>query len=171
MKTKTVLQMIVIAAAAAGALAGQEAPASNDPGGWTKAKWGMTQAQIGEAFPDNAKLYPEESGSRMILGLNGVTMGEPAALTYRVRFFFDKSGGLREVLIVPELEPKSAKSRLLSGLTEKYGQPHAAPPEPTHGSLDYKWTWTFEKTIISLGYIDFGVTTLDYKLRQSSDAF
>ena len=58
-----------------------------DPGGWTKAKWGMTEAQIKTAFPE-AK--PIIDNGDPLLGLEHYEVGP---IKYRVTFYFDKKGG------------------------------------------------------------------------------
>jgi len=51
------------------AIAGRLFPqnAADDPGGWTKAKWGMTQEQIKEAFPETTEI---QEMNEMHLGLS-----------------------------------------------------------------------------------------------------
>jgi hypothetical protein len=74
---------------------------ADDPGGWLKAKWGMTQPRISEAFPGQTNMYNDWSRSKpaLALGINGTVI---ASAHYDVRFFFDKDGGLSGVLIAPE---------------------------------------------------------------------
>lgn len=193
MKWALVLRLAPLIAMTAGALCPQTPVPSgaDDPGGWTKAKWGMTQSQIIEAFPGQTGFLndPSRPKSTTVLGIKSVSIG-PAGV-YDIRFFFDKNGGLKEVIIEPEggvvgkgLGPFVAKTNLLGALTDKYGMPHADTPIDKRGdyglnSVTYQWSWIFPKTIISLSYIDYGssgpnemtgITVLGYRLRQTNDA-
>ena len=53
-----------------------------DPGGWTKAKWGMTEAQIKAAFPEAKHII--DNGDPL-LGLEHYEIGP---IKYRVNFYF-----------------------------------------------------------------------------------
>jgi hypothetical protein len=128
-----------------------------DPGGWTKAKWGMKEAQVRTAFPA-AKLIIDHGDS--LLGLEHYEIGP---IKYRVTFYFDKKGGgLNGVALQAEngdavqvVYAGAAKSALLDALRDKYGEPtsaHAEPPSPT--GVMRKWQWLMPQTGITLSYMD-----------------
>jgi hypothetical protein len=149
-----------------------------DPEGWTTAKWGMTQEQISQSFPQ-AALYLDKYDKKPVLGLNGISMGSVGSMPYSVRFFFT-NGGLTSVSIKPEGDPiatpRAAKVNLLDALTSKYGSPLMDAPKRDSSSVSYTWNWIFAKTVIELGYNDFGfpsrpgLTHLFYSFRQPNAA-
>jgi len=173
---------------AAGCLFAQN-PA-DDPGGWTKAKWGMTQAQIVEAYSGQTRLRDYSAPKpHSVLEIAGISIG--TGPPYKASFSFDKASRLSSVLIEPATGMSGtgsvasvAKSNLLTALTDKYGLPQADTPIPAHDDygmhkITYKWTWIFPTTVISLNYVDYGssmstgvtgITYLSYRLRQTSDA-
>jgi len=52
------MRMTLIAALLATAAGLSAQNPADDPSGWTKAKWGMTKAQIQIAFPDATQVDP-----------------------------------------------------------------------------------------------------------------
>jgi hypothetical protein len=160
----------------------QEKAVPVDPGGWSKAKWGMNQSQILNVFPE-AKLYEvpgvEPGSKKLVFGIKGFQIDR---MKFEVRFYFDSDERLREVGLSPEggetripgvtTLARTAKDNLLIALTDKYGKPDAKAPERTGKySLAYEWEWLFPKTAITLRYVDFGegeggILTLGYRLRK-----
>jgi hypothetical protein len=65
--------------------------AADDPGGWTNAKWGMTEDQIKAAFPQTTQM---EDQGRTGLGLPSYVISNRK---YLVAFSFDKEKGLTSV--------------------------------------------------------------------------
>jgi hypothetical protein len=193
MRSQSALRIIALAGAIVGCLAAQNA--ADDPGGWNKAKWGMTQEEVKGAFREvTFTAYPLD-------GLRGLNLASYpiSGRKFSVAFLFDKENHLGSVHLtyakalvrpdgaeVPLLRPvgvvqdatskpsrkvaaaaaeKAAvdaivnaevneqivtdeKEKLLSDMTEKYGNPttHTIGSE---GWLD-TFVWLFPSTKISL---------------------
>lgn len=155
---------------------GQAAAPAEDPGGWTLAKWGMTQAQVSGVFP-MASVQMDPISKRPGLILSGFPIQN---LTFLVRFRFSAAGELDEVVIEPEgdraTHGRPAQSILLRGLTDKYGKPDETAPHRDDGpSMSYEWRWMFAGTTIKLQHVDYGLgntalTFLTYHRRVVSNA-
>lgn len=132
-----------------------------DPHGWNKAKWGMTQAQIIVAFDGKPHMAQDE-----IMALAGI---ESKVLTleeflignmkFRVQFAFDEKGGLRQVLLRPigdpKIVPKPAYSNIKSALTEKHGKPSKVGRQQFRG-IETTADWLFPLTLIRIALLDNG---------------
>jgi hypothetical protein len=66
---------------------------ADDPGGWTKAKWGMTEDELNATFPHIAQMQDDGSGG---IGLPRYVIENHL---YAVRFLIAKDTGLRAVHI------------------------------------------------------------------------
>lgn len=148
---RTLLVLLVTAIAASSAL-GQNP--KDDPGGWTKAKWNMTEARLKTIFPDLAPTMDQimnqtEPGLRHYR-IQGVP-GSPYTVTFVMR-----GPGLASVYLTSELEgpPQTvaelSKIELLSALTDKYGKPSQETEERDHTGSEKKWEWIFPTTRIVL---------------------
>ncbi len=143
--------------------------AQDDPGGWTKAKWGMTEAQIREAFPE-ARVYPyPRNPVNHFFGLDHITIG-PSPITYRVEFIF-KSGGLGSVKISLTDAKDSAPANInfLQGLREKYGEPTSVKVEGSRLFPERTWEWLLPQTVIILYDIPGLGLTVTYHQRMKSN--
>ncbi len=147
----------------------------DDPGGWTKAKWGMSRAQVSTAFPD-ATMQTDPISKKPVLAINGFPIQK---VTFFVRFIFSQTDELQEVLLEPEgdraVYPRAASSNLLSALTDKYGRPEETTPRHDRFSVRYEWKWLFPVTSMTLTFNDYGVANtslafLDYRRRLMNDA-
>ncbi len=159
---------------------------ADDPGGWTIAKWGMTQDQIKAAFPD----------ATQVRFLREVRLGLPAYVIgprkFVVAFGFDASGGLQDVSLFDEFTAEGmrqftetqrisaipgfatrigdVKDDLLSSLTAKYGNfsDHAITEKGTQDD----WSWLLPGTTIKLNWRHAGDSLdgahLYYKVRKKS---
>ena len=156
MKQQTALSGLAIGLFAAMMFAQSARPRQNvpaDPGGWTKAKWGMKESQIKAAFPQTAQV--KDSAGKVRLGLSEYPIDLDK---YTVTFWFAEDGGLASIAFDPETKgPRNAvaeavKLDLLDDLTEKYGTPTAATNEKNEhgGGSTRKWQWRFSKTRIIL---------------------
>jgi len=148
-----------------------------DPGGWTKAKWGMTEAQVKTAFPGAKRII--DYGDPL-LGLEHYEIGP---IKYRVTFYFDKKGGgLTGVALeaengdaTPGVYAEAAKGALLSALRDKYGEPTSTqvqPPSPI--GVKREWRWLMPQTGITLSYMDapdrqYRFALLVYSKRKKQD--
>jgi hypothetical protein len=148
---------------------------TEDPHGWTKAKWGMTQEEIQKVFPDAAQISDRTFGQ--MLGLRKMKVG---TLDYTVRFRFSSgSAALAEVLLSPEGDPalyaEAAETELLPRLTDKYGAPTKSSEEDLDEGKRRKWEWIFSETDLTLSFSEyrdrrFNFTLLTYHKREKSDA-
>ena len=124
------------------------AVAADDPGGWTAAKWGMTDDQLLAAFPGQAaRLDPPDAGAHVHI--------KPLQLSgadFHVLFQSDKDGRLTSVLLSPIGQPPQGYDLLFQSLqnllSEKYGRPWKSD------SADKtEFQWSLKTTIISLSRI------------------
>lgn len=124
------------------------ASAADDPGGWTKAKWGMTEPQIADAFgKDAVRLDPPEKISDIQVHL--AVPVDLAGVQFRALMVPDAAGKLDSVLIDP-VNQSDANDGLYQSLQEllvqKYGQPWKASEELGISELQ----WTVGTTVITL---------------------
>lgn len=147
---------------------------AEDPHGWTKAKWGMTEAEIKAAFPDAKIVNP---GARLsFLAYDGLQIG---VIHYHVQFSFDKDA-LIQVNLQPEgdraVVSEVAQGALLTGLKDKYGAPQSHEnPIASPAGQEHEWEWTFPESVIALTFAEhherqYNFTTLVYRKRQKADA-
>lgn len=159
--------------------------AQEDPGGWTKAKWGMTQAQVLQVFPEAHLISyswdaPRRKGDRrpedpprVFFGLEHLTIGA-SPITYIVEFTF-KAGALESVKIENDQRARHGASSglLLSGLREKYGEPVTVTTErPFSFVLLCNWEWMLPQTVITLHTNEMPtaeIDTLTYRHRVKND--
>jgi hypothetical protein len=85
---------MAVLAISAGCLLAQNA--ADDPGGWTKAKWGMTQDEIKSAFPATGQLMDQ---GQTHLGLPVYVVDHRK---YAVSFSFDKGDHLSYVHLIDQ---------------------------------------------------------------------
>ena len=150
------------------------AAASEDPGGWTKAKWGMTDAQIEAAFPGQVRHYEKpaawDSGMYADIYIPHVKVGSDS---FEARFQMDGSTK-KLVQVVLTKEGKDASFASLDAvedmLATKYG-----PPSETHKSQTtvkgMEYDWTFPTTRIAASYTDLFVAKLliiNYRQRSTA---
>lgn len=151
---------------------------AEDPHGWTKAKWGMTQDEIQKIFPEAIQTTDRVLGRK--LTLRGFKIGR---LSYAVRFVFGPgSEGLIKVFLLPEGEPAGtyagiAQDSLRTMLTDKYGQPTQSSERDMYDpdGKDRQWKWVLSETEIKLGSLQFrddtkNYTVLTYRKKEKSDA-
>src|SRR6266404_3814392 len=167
------MKNVVLAAAAMFLLVGtSRAQQVEDPHGWTKAKWGMTEEDIKKLFSDAAILVPKTKAEAPLLDAPkgfkflGIRNFEIIPLAYTVRFVFDK-GGLNSVTLWPEGDKAVvcdvAQSQLLWMLKDKYGTPQSSnedmrdPP-----GKDRRWEWTLPDTAIKLSFGDYRDTKFNF---------
>jgi hypothetical protein len=128
-----------------------------DPGGWTKAKWGMTAGELRIAFPEAVVAGP-------VLGIPECEIdGERVHVIFEV----DAEAGLRRVRIEPDEKssvdpnldvPPPTVARigeilLLADLKDQYGAPREAATEPSFdetGQVTHRWRWSFPSTSVVL---------------------
>ena len=148
--------------------------AADDPGGWTAAKWGMTDAQILQAIPAATRLDPPEKNTHAGVQIESL---ELSGKDFHVLFVPDSKGLLNSVLLVPAAK---YEGRGLDGLfkdleqllVEKYGRPWI-----TNAGKELKQTvdqWSLKTTtiILSLAWSplapEMQIITLQYR-RKAAD--
>jgi hypothetical protein len=149
--------------------------AADDPGGWTKAKWGMTAAQVKAAYPEAAMIedprvtrlnaaYPGTlKNVPLFLGIRGYAVNSSSVgpSMYTVTFFFGKDDHLNGVMFDPELGERNdtavelAHFTLLTLLTNNYDKPTQSSEDKIQNGVDHKWQWIFPTTVIELHYAVF----------------
>ena len=173
---------IIILLAAVASYAVAQNPA-DDPGGWSKAKWRMTEKQLREAFPQAETM---KDGSSQTLGIRNFLI---AVTSFKV-IFGDDEGGLYRVRLMPEgkgignegtpeMVVDLTKAVLLPQLTDNYGKPTQTTSERNvdGGGTTQKWEWIFPTTQITLevakygpGFADLDRLELSYQLREKHGA-
>jgi len=103
---------------------------ADDPGGWTKAKWGMTEDELKAAFPQITQV--EDDGSSGI-GLPHYVIQNHL---YAVAFLVDKEKGLRTVHIIfkKKLVKQDGTELDMVECGGVYSCPSAAPQSTTSSS-------------------------------------
>jgi hypothetical protein len=157
MKTLALIICLTIAALA------QQQP--RDVQGWRQAKWRMTEAQVLDAFKDEAIALDKDrqtSGKEHHATIAIPKMGVEG-ITLTARFQFDNvTNLLDEVALEPiDAKPYPARSyfeRLEPLLIAKYGTPsHRTSPDEVHeswGAKSVHVTWNFPTTTIKLSYLE-----------------
>lgn len=139
--------------------------AADDPAGWTKARWGMTETELAEAFgPEIVHLDPPEriSGVPVHLAVDVDLAGTP----FRAILAPDKDGKLYNVVLSPRQEKDRSPYTFQSIenlLVQKYGHPWKTAANHTT-----ELQWSFPSTVIVLSItemkqLDFCLLTLQYK--------
>jgi hypothetical protein len=128
-----------------GILLGLAAFAAEDPGGWTKAKWGMSEADLRAAFPEARRLDPPEPVNKATLTIDSVKLAD---IEFTVYFSPDPKGHLSRVILNPRYSA-DANDRVFqaleNALVEKYGR--ASKTEEDNVTI---LQWRFPQTTIEL---------------------
>lgn len=123
-------------------IAATAACASDDPAGWTRARWGMTAADLAAVFPDADRRPPEKDA---ILAIDSIDL---AGARFRVVMYPDAGGGLAEVhlgVTPPEAGTDALFQTVENLLADKYGRPWQSTESDTT-----TLQWTFPTTTIQL---------------------
>ena len=126
-------------------LAALFASAADDPGGWSKAKWGMTDAQLAGIFGADAR---RDDHGRLLAPL--AMSGIPCEATMNL----DDAGLLDAIGIGPVKIADNTDALYLilqELLVQKYGRPWKASEELGVTKLQ----WTFPTTLITLSRAKF----------------
>jgi hypothetical protein len=142
-----------------------------DPGGWSKAKWGMTEPQLLAAFgPEIVRLDPPQKIGDTPVHLT-VQPFELARFQFRAYLVPDKTGRLASVLLAPIHDADSTDAlfeTLEQLLVQKYGRPWS-----TTGAGTLELQWTCGQTVITLLRARFFTpqtyVTIHYKLKSGLD--
>ncbi len=143
------------------------AVAADDPGGWTAAKWGMTDAQILQAIPAATRLDPPEKVNHARVHIESFDL---AGAIFHV-YFVPGKDGLENVILSPRKPDEGFASlfqRLQELLVQKYGRPWISTEDRT---TELQWslkTTTLTLSLSRIPAIDMEILTLQYK-KKSAD--
>lgn len=139
--------------------AGAEARPEDVPG-WEAARWGMTGAELAEAFGDRLEPLPgrwDYGGAHADRAVFDVEIGGVAFTA-----FFqmnDRTGRLQQVLLQRRGRAAMARAyrEVLDALEAEYGPPDARCETPRRGGapLSIALTWSFPTTTIHAVFLDF----------------
>jgi len=138
--------------------------AADDPAGWSKSRWGMTDDEILQAFDGQAVRLatPERNGARV-----SIPSVELAGTKFHVWFIPDKSGHLCSVVFTSIDPPSDSIAQSIEELlAAKYGHPWKTQATHTTDAL-----WTIGTTVIRVTHTrlrGFQMLVLRYSV-QSSD--
>jgi hypothetical protein len=148
-------------------------PAKLDPGGWSYARWGMTDAQILDASSGQARrlegVIPDKQrsfdGAIAAVGVPSLDLTRQD--TGRIFFICAPDSGLEEVKVQLADPSPDAFDRLEAALVQKYGRPWSSSAVQERQSQ-----WTFPTTVITLQRLDirsigFRSLWLSYARRQA----
>jgi hypothetical protein len=141
--------------------------AAEDPGGWSKAKWGMSDEEILAALPGQAvRLDPPEKylGSRV-----HIPSFELAGSEFEVHFVPDKAGRLSSVLLSPVGTPSEGFDYLFQSLENLLVAKYGRPWKSTEARSE-RIQWSLKTTTITLSRskfpgFDIQILNLQYKVR------
>lgn len=168
-RSRAILIYTLLAGAVAGPVRLNCSTLADDPGGWSKAKWGMTEAQLADAFgPANIVREPLAGGATAP-GVDVEIDGRPFRAVFGL-----KDGKLSGV----SLSPRQDKDRtafsfqsIVDLLVEKYGRPWKSETGQMLRTVEYQWT--LPTTVISVsfttapGLSDTAILNLHYARRHS----
>jgi hypothetical protein len=129
---------------------------ADDPGGWTKAKWGMTEAELLAAFPGQAaRLDPPDKNTGCRVVIKDFTL---SGVNFQVYMMPDPDGRLSSVLLQPAKSDDQTDQLfqdLQNLLVQKYGRPWKTA-EGNNAEIQ----WTFKTSTVTLARTRFpGFTT------------
>lgn len=154
-----------------------EAPADVD--GWQAAHWGMSPAEVVQAFEGKAFLYgTKRPGWSMAEGSAGIDAWPVGKVDYHVIFTFDPEGKLQQVMLRPHQirgagglpSDPPVFDELTAMLTDKYAKASTSNVSVDQGLRWNNSHWSFPSTTIDLKtstHIRFGfsLTTLIFSKR------
>jgi hypothetical protein len=168
------------------ALAGQAAPgqpvASKDVNGWSKARWGMTQKQVLNAFSGEARVLTDNSLDRNFGGRGIATVGIDSeaigGIPVRVFFLFDSTGKLDGIRFAESSSSpvNDHYMRMESALAGVYGAPPLRAVQDTRqyplatvkGFLS---AWVLPNSVIYLSYINpTSLLSMDKRTNQTAES-
>lgn len=120
--------------------------AADDPGGWSKAKWYMTEAQLAGAFGADHIVRVPMADHSTAPGLDIELDGKPFRAVFGL-----KDGGLASVSLAPRQDQDRngrAFQSLVDLLVQKYGRPWKSERGEMFRTVEYQWS--FPTTVISL---------------------
>jgi hypothetical protein len=151
---------------------------AQDPGGWQKTKWGITEAQLLKMYPAALKIDAPATATNYGFTVTDVVIEK---MHFDIKFWFDETG-LRLVALTPDGAEKIIRPAVYYGfmfdlLRDKYGKPASQKESQDDGitGVTKESEWRLNTTVISILYIDptrFKERTLvvQYRKRYSSDA-
>jgi hypothetical protein len=162
---------------------------TKDVDGWSKAKWGMAEAEVWQAFQGEAVRFPERRNYKNTYATIGIPDYRIGNYRFKVMFMLDsKTNLLTGVNIQPFDQdvgglllgnyrgpvpdgpgPEALFDELKPLLTQKYGQPTSSETSRTNEHIA---VWRFPTTTIQLNYstvLGIRSMVLNYRKNQKSD--
>jgi hypothetical protein len=147
---------------------------AQDPEGWQKAKWDMTEAQIVAIYPGAQKDEETVQGKFSRLKLSDIAVQD---IHFEVSFTF-QNNRLYMVALKPNgdrtgFRPGLQYERMISLLKDKYGDPTSHKDTHDDG-LKKKAEWRLKTTVIETLYIEsplfkYRDVVIQYRKRESAD--
>jgi len=149
-------------------------PPAHQQAGWTNTRWGMTEQQVRDLYPQALTEQQNQNpkGYQASLTVDKFQLdGQPLTL----RFFFDSAGGLHEVHLYQYIKNKidcismrSTRDHLEELLNQKYGKPSTVRTE----QQDRHIVWNATDVIVSLDYLNMELVnscelSINYKRPES----
>jgi hypothetical protein len=134
---------------------------SADIAGWSQARWGMTQAQILNAFPGEAKILTDNPSTRQYgsrgLATVGISHADIRGVPVRMLFLFDRSGELDGIRMPATPASASGKEHdaMEKALTRVYGAPSLRAAQSSAEGAAQKGlvaVWLMPTSVIQLNY-------------------
>lgn len=128
-----------------------------DPGGWSKAKWGMTEDQILQAFGAEAvRLEPPEKVSDVPVHI--AVPIQLAGVPFRALMIPDEDGKLSSVLLAP-VHTSDETDVLFQNLKELLSQKYGHPLLTTQEGHFTEVLWLAGSTVITLSRVVLPLTS------------
>lgn len=148
------------------------AETTEDVDGWSNTKWGMTKAEVSDAFPGQVIPHEGKSGQGCYMKIDGANI---VGSEFVIVFDFDcNTKKLKGVSLAPKnnitrIQGANLYEKLYDELKVKYG----SPTKRDNSQVSAKTVWIFPSTKIEMNLIAPGATTalliLTYEERKQED--
>jgi type VI secretion system protein VasI len=135
------------------------ASATHGTGGWSHARWGMTQQQIRQAFPGQVRSVTADIKNQTeTLAIDQVVIG---GLPFRVEFVFHGDSGLRDIVFdLPNSTRSEAQFRKLQDwVSREYGQ---RPIQGARGGVIFESYWLLPDNVINIIWTKTGILVFGF---------
>jgi hypothetical protein len=128
--------------------------ATEDPGGWSKAKWGMTDDEIVKAF--DGQVAPLSKVDRYQHARVGIESLEVAGVKFKVYMSPGSDNKLDHVLFSP-VNPDDATDQTFQSLENLLVQKYGRPWKTNENTATTELQWSFPTTVITLARSELNV--------------
>lgn len=135
-----------------------KAVAEAQPAGWANTRWGMTEQQIRELYPqaEPVRQKPNITSEQARLRVDNFQLDEKQ---FTLQFFFDSAGGLHELNLMQRADNtidcinlSTSCDRLEELLNQKYGAPSLRKPQE---QIERRHVvWNKPNMIVSFSYLE-----------------